>query len=108
MQNIDATSHHIPDLRHYIEEIFQRPAEDLQSLSGEEFSRMLDKLRTYTHNLETEKEYPQIRTRQLLSALEFAADEVRERERSSYIGAILTFMHYWRGPDKGYARIISV
>ena len=44
---------------------------------------------------------------EISAALEFAADEVRENERASYIGSIALFMELWPGPDKGYARIIS-
>lgn len=44
---------------------------------------------------------------EISATLEFAADEVRENERSSYIGSVALFMELWRGPDKGYARILS-
>jgi len=44
---------------------------------------------------------------EISAALEFAADEVRENEKSSYIGSVALFMEVWPGSDKGYARIIS-
>lgn len=48
------------------------------------------------------KDYDEIQT-----ALEFAADEVRENERSSFIGSVALFMELWPKEDKGYTRIIS-
>jgi DNA excision repair protein ERCC-2 len=56
------------------------------------FVRMVEKIKDYD---------------EISAALEFAADEVRENERSSYIGSVVMFMDLWRGPDKGYARILS-
>ncbi len=40
--------------------------------------------------------------------LEFAADEVREDEKQSYIGGVAKFLEGWKGPDKGFCRIMSI
>jgi len=56
----------------------------------------------FTEKINAIKDYDEIS-----AALEFAADEVRESERASYIGSVALFMELWPGPDKGYARIIS-
>lgn len=42
-----------------------------------------------------------------LASLEFAADEIRETKRLSYIGSVANFLDAWRGEDEGYVRIIS-
>jgi DNA excision repair protein ERCC-2 len=44
---------------------------------------------------------------QLIADLEFAADEIREKQRSSFIGGIATFLNSWQGPDKGFSRILT-
>lgn len=40
--------------------------------------------------------------------LEFAASVVRESEKRSSIGGVADFLTHWKGPDDGFARIISV
>ncbi len=44
---------------------------------------------------------------EILAALEFAADDVREKERASYIGSAALFMKLWQGDDEGYVRFAS-
>ncbi len=39
--------------------------------------------------------------------LEFAADEIRKKQRKSYLGGIASFLEAWKGSDEGFARIIS-
>ena len=43
-----------------------------------------------------------------IAELEFAADEVREHQKQSSLGFISKFLCSWQGPDKGFARILSV
>ncbi len=43
---------------------------------------------------------------QLIADFEFIAKEIREKQRSSYIGSIANFLVKWPGQDKGYARIL--
>lgn len=45
---------------------------------------------------------------ELIAELEFAADEVRETKKRSYIGSIANFLESWLGADKGFARILSL
>ncbi len=45
---------------------------------------------------------------ELISEMEEAADEIREKQRSSYIGSISSFLSQWQGPDKGFSRIIDI
>ncbi|MCP3683467.1 MAG: ATP-dependent DNA helicase [bacterium] len=45
---------------------------------------------------------------QLIADFEFIGDEVRERQKQSYIGAVGLFLDAWQGDDKGFVRIISV
>ncbi|MBI4983344.1 hypothetical protein HZC32_01760, partial [Candidatus Woesearchaeota archaeon] len=44
---------------------------------------------------------------QLIEELEFAADEVRGKQRKSYLGGIQNFLESWKGPDEGFVRYIS-
>ena len=45
---------------------------------------------------------------ELVSDFESAADEIREKQRSSYIGSISSFLVHWQGPDRGFSRIINL
>jgi len=44
---------------------------------------------------------------QLIADLEFIAKEIREKQRSSYIGSIANFLVKWPGENIGYARILQ-
>ncbi len=44
---------------------------------------------------------------ELINELELAADEVRKKQRKSYLGGIATFLETWQGDDDGYVRMIS-
>ncbi len=45
---------------------------------------------------------------QLLEELELAADEVRQKQRKSYLGGIAAFLGSWKGPDEGFVRYIAI
>src|SRR3989338_1404638 len=45
---------------------------------------------------------------ELIADLEFIADEIREKQKQSYIGTVAGFLDSWQGGDRGYARIFSV
>jgi len=44
---------------------------------------------------------------EFINELEIAADEVRKKQRKSYLGGISNFLEAWKGEDKGFARIVS-
>lgn len=44
----------------------------------------------------------------IIADLEFIGDEVRERQKQSYIGSVAIFLEAWQGEDKGYARILEI
>ncbi|MDP7180660.1 MAG: ATP-dependent DNA helicase [Candidatus Woesearchaeota archaeon] len=44
---------------------------------------------------------------QMIGDLEFIGDEIREKQKQSYIGAISTFLSNWLGQDQGYSRILT-
>ena len=44
---------------------------------------------------------------ELISDLTFAGDEVREKQKQSYIGSVAKFLEAWLGSDIGFARILS-
>jgi len=43
----------------------------------------------------------------LTADFEFIADEVREKQKQSYIGSIANFLGNWTGEDQGYSRILT-
>ncbi len=43
----------------------------------------------------------------LIDELETAADEVRKKQRKSYLGGIAAFLEAWKGTDDGFVRIIQ-
>jgi DNA excision repair protein ERCC-2 len=44
---------------------------------------------------------------ELISDFEFVGDEVREKQKQSYVGSIVKFLEMWLGSDIGFARILS-
>jgi DNA excision repair protein ERCC-2 len=44
---------------------------------------------------------------ELINQIELAADEVRKKQRKSFLGGIGSFLEAWQGGDEGFARIIS-
>ena len=43
----------------------------------------------------------------LISDLSFTADEIREKQKQSYVGSVGNFLEAWQGEDKGFARILG-
>ncbi|MBI2102285.1 ATP-dependent DNA helicase [Candidatus Woesearchaeota archaeon] len=43
----------------------------------------------------------------LIEELELAADEIRKKQRKSFLGGIASFLQAWKGDDEGFARILS-
>ncbi|MEK6899998.1 MAG: helicase C-terminal domain-containing protein, partial [Nanoarchaeota archaeon] len=43
---------------------------------------------------------------ELINELELAAEEVRRKQKKSYLGGIAAFLEAWKGEDAGFARII--
>lgn len=43
----------------------------------------------------------------IISELIFAADEVREKQKQSYVGSVGSFLEAWTGQDNGFARILG-
>jgi DNA excision repair protein ERCC-2 len=43
----------------------------------------------------------------VLNELILIGDEVRAKQKQSFIGSIGSFLEAWRGPDEGFARIVS-
>lgn len=43
----------------------------------------------------------------MVEEMEFAADEVRRKQRKSYIGGVSAFLASWGGSDEGFVRYIS-
>ena len=43
----------------------------------------------------------------LIAELDLAADEIRKKQRRSYLGGISTFLASWKGDDDGFTRILT-
>ncbi len=43
----------------------------------------------------------------IIGEFSFAADEIREKQKQSYVGSVGNFLEAWEGEDKGFARILS-
>jgi DNA excision repair protein ERCC-2 len=52
--------------------------------------------------VEKEEEYDEI-----IDGFNVAAEEIREKQKQSYLGGIVGFLEYWLGKDEGFARILS-
>ncbi|MEK6905427.1 MAG: ATP-dependent DNA helicase, partial [Nanoarchaeota archaeon] len=44
---------------------------------------------------------------ELINELELAAEEVRRKQKKSYLGGIAAFLEAWKGEDKGFVRILA-
>ena len=44
---------------------------------------------------------------QLMDDLEALAEEVRKKQKKSYIGSVASFLSNWQGQEKGFSRILS-
>ena len=44
---------------------------------------------------------------ELINEIELAADEVRKKQRRSYLGGIASFLESWKGDDEGFIRTVS-
>jgi len=53
--------------------------------------------------IKSEKDYDE-----LVSELIFIGDEVREEQKQSFVGSVGNFLEAWQGPDKGFARMLSL
>ena len=50
---------------------------------------------------------PIVDYQELINQLEAAAEEVRKKQRRSYLGGIAAFLQTWLGAEEGYIRILS-
>ncbi len=44
---------------------------------------------------------------ELINELELAAEEVRRKQKKSYLGGIAAFLEAWKGEDQGFTRILA-
>ncbi len=43
----------------------------------------------------------------IISSFSFAADEIKEKQKQSYVGSVGNFLEAWTGQDNGFARILG-
>ncbi len=73
-------------------------AEDLNNKKEE---KLISK-NAFVEKVKLKKDYDE-----LIAELEFIGDEVREKQKKSYIGSISHFLEAWLGQDDAFARILS-
>ncbi len=44
---------------------------------------------------------------EIVASIETAAKEIREKQRRSFCGGVVTFLNAWQGSDDGYVRVMS-
>lgn len=44
---------------------------------------------------------------EMISEFSFAGDEIREKQKKSFVGSVGSFLDAWQGGDKGFVRVIS-
>ncbi len=45
---------------------------------------------------------------EIIAEIEYAGDEIRQIQKQSYLSSIADFLEKWKGPDDGFARILSL
>ncbi|MBW2977928.1 ATP-dependent DNA helicase [Candidatus Woesearchaeota archaeon] len=76
--------------------------EILEQLAPEERDEKLVKKDEFANKIKLVDDYENI-----VGALEFAAEDIRQKQNKSYLGSIAQFLIAWQGEDKAYARILS-
>ncbi len=64
--------------------------------------QMLITKQDFTTKIKLVKDY-----QELIADLTFIADDIREKQKQSYIGSIASFLEAWLGEDEGFARILT-
>ncbi|MBU1704110.1 MAG: ATP-dependent DNA helicase, partial [Nanoarchaeota archaeon] len=80
--------------------------QDILNSYGEGMSIGAEKILTkedFMNRVSKIKDYDQI-----VGDLAFIGEEVREKQRQSYIGSVALFLEHWPAPDQGSVRIFSV
>ena len=80
----------LTELAHFTNSSFSSDME--KKVEKEVFSAAIKKIIDYDH---------------LIEELVTAADEVRKKQRKSYLGGIAAFLEAWKGTDDGFVRIIQ-
>jgi DNA excision repair protein ERCC-2 len=74
----------------------------LQKLSKFENEKNKEKLITKDSFMQRITNYDDV-----VAELELAADDVRKKQKKSYLGGISAFMEAWKGDDEGFIRILA-
>ncbi|MBU0628426.1 MAG: ATP-dependent DNA helicase [Nanoarchaeota archaeon] len=86
--------------------------------SRESLYKIMDILSELTIDLEAKKEEKIVKKEEfddkidedydnLIGKFSFAGDEIREKQKNSYVGSVGNFLTAWQGSDKGFVRMIS-
>jgi len=97
----EATKFHFFEERNKIEKILQIIEELSDELDDKEQEKLISKDK-FISLLEEEYDYDD-----LITSLAFAGDEIREKQRQSYVGSVAFFLEMWPEEPEGIVRIIS-
>jgi len=95
------TANYLTDLK----DLFKNYLTKLKTIEKEQNERVdeiIVKKQDFTSKVNLIADYDEITTN-----FEFSGDEIREKQKKSYVGSIATFLEDWQGPDEQFTRILS-
>ena len=81
-----------------LKDIFENLGAELNFNREEKFVRKHEFIDKVNENMDYDE---------LVSELAFTGDDIRERQKQSYVGSIAKFLEAWLGSDEGFARILT-
>lgn len=82
-----------------IKEVLEALSKDLNGKNPEK----LIKKEEFVNTIKLNEDYDEI-----IDAFNIVADEIREKQKQSYVGGIVGFLEKWLEQDEGFARILSI
>ncbi len=98
---LEARKFRYPGLVFWLQEL-NRILNELADFSREEARERLVEKEDFLQEVKKVVDYES-----LVNELAVAADEVRKKQRKSYLGGIAGFLDSWKGEDKGFTRILT-
>lgn len=98
---LEAKKFHYRGLIFWLQEL-NRILNELADFSPEEIKERLVKKKDFLEEVRKIVDYDE-----LTNELELAADEVRKKQRKSYLGGIASFLDAWKGEEQGFTRILT-
>ncbi len=84
--------HWLQEMMHILQNLGVFTGEKERLVKKEELTEKIQKMMAYD---------------ELVNQLNMAADEIRKKQKKSYLGGIASFLDAWKGQDEGFARILN-